>query len=516
MRQIYAAHNLQTSAATAYCLHITPRQYAINTSTANATAGEILKNKIAFVDGERIVGTMEGAKAEETQEIVLSFGTGSGSIVVTPTDDQHTISRVDILKPSNLQSSNIKDGVEIAGITGNFTHLTAGFATVSDVLSGKHFFVNGTQYQGQVLSLSDTTYYPDIDNAKVIINSRKFIIGNQRLPGLTFTNLAASNIASGVIVKIGDTDRGDSSYLSVTGTAELKKPESFPNIVLNLATGNQVVEPGDNSVYTGVTILKPQDLDENNIVVGKEIAGVTGIFSSDGTAADTDIARNKVAYVNGHRIVGTFDGFVPTGKITISNTAEINVANYATAQVVDANLNASNIAAGVTILGITGSYNNRKTEDICNISATSLDFELHTSNVFTPATNHVFNSVIVNKPAFLAAENIKQGVIIAGISGTYAGIVPSGTINITNTSLTNVSAFEYAQITDSNLDAGNIRAGFSVLGISGTFTNDATATSSDILYNKTAYVNGNLVTGSYKVANNINVLSNELTFENKD
>ena len=497
-------------------LEVYTNKKAVDTSSANATAGEILKNKTAFVNGKKITGTMESAKAEETQEIVLSFGTGSGSIVVTPTDDQHTISRVDILKPSTLQASNIKDGVEIAGITGDFTHLTAGFATVSDVLSGKHFFVNGTQYQGQILSLSDTTYYPDVNTAKIIINPRKFVMGNQRLPGLTFTNLVASNIATGVTVKVGDTDRGDSSYLSIAGTAELRKPESSPEIILNLATGNQVVEPGDNSVYSSVTILKPQDLDKNNIVVGKEIAGITGIFSSDGTAAETDIARNKVAYVNGQRIVGTFDGFVPSGKITITNTAEVNVANYATAQVVDDNLNPSNIADGVTILGITGSYDNRKPEDTCNISATDLDFSIQTSNTFNPTTNHVFNSVIINKPAFLAAENIKQGIIIAGVSGTYAGLVPSGTINITDTGLTNVSAFEYAQITDSSLDAGNIRAGTTILGISGTFTNNATATSSDILYSKTAYVNGNLVTGSYQVASNINVLSNELTFANKD
>lgn len=476
-------------------LEVYTNKKAVDTSSANATAGEILKNKTAFVNGQKITGTMESAKAEETQEIVLSFGTGSGSIIVTPTDDQHTISRVDILKPSTLQASNIKDGVEIAGITGNFTHLTAGFATVSDVLSGKHFFVNGTQYQGQILSLSDTTYYPDVNTAKVIINPRKFIIGNQRLPGLTFTNLVASNIAAGVTVKVGDTDRGDSSYLSIAGTAELRKPESSPEIILNLATGNQVVEPGDNSVYSSVTILKPQDLDENNIVVGKKIAGITGIFSSDGTAAETDIARNKVAYVNGQRIVGTFDGFVPSGKITITNTAEVNVANYATAQVVDDNLNPSNIADGVTILGITGSYDNRKPEDTCNISATDLDFSIQTSNTFNPTTNHVFNSVIINKPAFLAAENIKQGIIIAGVSGTYAGLVPSGTINITDTGLTNVSAFEYAQITDNSLDARNIKAGTIILGLSGTFTGDATATSSDILYNKTAYVNGNLVVG---------------------
>lgn len=46
----------------------------------------------------------------------------------------------------------------------------------------------------------------------------------------------------------------------------------------------------------------------------------------------------------------------PTGKKTITNTSETDVAEYATAQVVDSNLTAGNIKKDVEILGVTGTY----------------------------------------------------------------------------------------------------------------------------------------------------------------
>jgi len=45
-----------------------------------------------------------------------------------------------------------------------------------------------------------------------------------------------------------------------------------------------------------------------------------------------------------------------TGKLTITGTAEVDVTEYAAAQVVDANLIAENIKKDVTILGVTGTY----------------------------------------------------------------------------------------------------------------------------------------------------------------
>lgn len=74
---------------------------------------------------------------------------------------------------------------------------------------------------------------------------------------------------------------------------------------------------------------------------------------------------------------------------------------------------------------------------------------------------------------------------------------PSGTINITTTAKTDVSGYQYAQVQDNNLVASNIKSGVSILGINGTYTSDATATASDIKSGKTAYINGAKVTGTH-------------------
>ena len=58
------------------------------------------------------------------------------------------------------------------------------------------------------------------------------------------------------------------------------------------------------------------------------------------------------------------------------------------------------------------------------------------------------------------------------------GYITGGTINAVTSSI------------DSNIQAGNIKSGINILNIQGTFTSDANANVSDILVNKTAYVNG--------------------------
>lgn len=60
---------------------------------------------------------------------------------------------------------------------------------------------------------------------------------------------------------------------------------------------------------------------------------------------------------NGTKVTGNYDNYVlPTGNIDITNIEETDVSEYATAQIVDANLKAENIKNGVIILGITGTY----------------------------------------------------------------------------------------------------------------------------------------------------------------
>ena len=55
-------------------------------------------------------------------------------------------------------------------------------------------------------------------------------------------------------------------------------------------------------------------------------------------------------------------GITPSGKIEITNTEEINVTNYATAQIVDSNLTEENIKEGVSILGKVGTFKGGSSE----------------------------------------------------------------------------------------------------------------------------------------------------------
>ena len=64
----------------------------------------------------------------------------------------------------------------------------------------------------------------------------------------------------------------------------------------------------------------------------------------------------KAVVIDADGVETDIQGVQPTGKKEITSTAEVNVANYATAQVVDADLVAGNIKKDVDILGVVGSY----------------------------------------------------------------------------------------------------------------------------------------------------------------
>ncbi len=61
---------------------------------------------------------------------------------------------------------------------------------------------------------------------------------------------------------------------------------------------------------------------------------------------------------------------------------------------------------------------------------------------------------------------------------------------------TDVAGIEAILSTIENLSAENIKVGVTILGVTGTFTADADATAADIANGKTAYVNGVKITGT--------------------
>lgn len=71
----------------------------------------------------------------------------------------------------------------------------------------------------------------------------------------------------------------------------------------------------------------------------------------------TDVTYTGVKTIQVPKADGTKEDFInPQGNINITNTQITDVRGKATAQVVDANLVAENIAKGVSVLGITGTH----------------------------------------------------------------------------------------------------------------------------------------------------------------
>ena len=88
------------------------------------------------------------------------------------------------------------------------------------------------------------------------------------------------------------------------------------------------------------------------------MASIKTIFTNIANAIrDKKGTTEKYLPENMSAAISTIEtGITPSGKIEITNTEEINVTNYETAQVVDSNLSAENIKKDVSILGVTGTF----------------------------------------------------------------------------------------------------------------------------------------------------------------
>lgn len=89
-------------------------------------------------------------------------------------------------------------------------------------------------------------------------------------------------------------------------------------------TSNQTIASG--TYLTGTqTIMGDADLIAGNIKAGTNIFNVSGTFTSDATAAASDIVNGETAYVNGSKVTGTLVlQTVYTGSSAPSSSTGVN------------------------------------------------------------------------------------------------------------------------------------------------------------------------------------------------
>lgn len=152
----YTAHGRDGAPVTGNCT------FDADTSDADAVAAEILNTKTAYVNGQKITGSMPNR--------------GSVSGVITDKNTPYTIQNgyhdgsgsvgIDSTEAAKIIADNIKDGVSILGVTGTYTGegVTAQAKTATPYTTQQTILPDsGYDYLSQVTV--EAIYYNETDNA---------------------------------------------------------------------------------------------------------------------------------------------------------------------------------------------------------------------------------------------------------------------------------------------------------------------------------------------------------------
>ena len=372
---------------------------------------------------------------------------------------QTTLNNILNDKNTNLVPENLKAGITCLGIEGTMQEgidTSDATATASEIKLGKTAYVNGEKITG-TLGESEFMSFNTGVNTELLadLNQVRFInedIGVDNLPVI------------------------------LTKNAGLALDTTYDNVA--------------NAIG-----LTPEKLAKGNNILGVEGTAETGgIDTSDANAIANDIAQNKTAYVNGEKITGTLPLFPNSRTFTVdggvtndteNNRIQIRTINT-TKQILDNNLNmefngeyadvaeaigltAEKIVQGNTILGVEGTGEVLNTSDA---TATVNDLvEGKTAYIngekITGVIPEYKSNTELGEQYFIASKFEKtgdgSGLLISGHNsadglfraGTYLGV--------------NIGTEEQSQLAALiGLTPEKIKSGETILGITGTYTGEAT------------------------------------------
>lgn len=227
---------------------------------------------------------------------------------------------------------------------------------------------------------------------------------------------------------------------------------------LDMKDGNQTVTAPHGSFVKEITIEKPDTLIPENIKKHVIVGGVEGTFAGDEVEkiaeldfateyaeaySETDMNNFKTAENEGKYIrvmykpdflsdqytyLGYYQCVLSDGIYSLIKV-EAAVIPTKEEQIVEADedtvltkvilpkpesLISENIKKNIDIGGVSGSY----IGDGYTHTENALTF-INGETQFIPDTDRLFDKVIIRQPDNLIGENIRKGVIVAGIEGTY-------------------------------------------------------------------------------------------------
>lgn len=323
---------------------------------------------------------------------------------------------------------------------------------------------------------------------------------------------------------IGETKITDVSVGVALSEGEVQSKEVSPS------TEDIIVLPDKGfDALKSVTVKGDIDLKAENIKDGVELFGITGTYTGEPihfqskeispseTTTDVfpDAGYNGLSKVTVKGISQTYVGSkVPrvAAKTITPGTADktaIDSGSYANGTITvlgDADLKSENIKTGVNIFGIDGSYSGEG----FTLQEKSVNPTEQTQNVTADSTYNGLSKVIVNP--------ISTTYVGSGVTRVNANVITPGTSEKT-AAAANVYTNGIIKVAgDTDLTAKNIKSGVNIFGVDGSFTSNGTqssgqtiAVADDILTGKSAWAKGAEVQGS--MPNNGDV-SNTITTQN--
>ena len=465
----------------------------VDTSDADVTSQDIIKDKVAYADGQKVIGTLEEIQQGATTTEIYDAVTADETNKKLKVSKQFTTDKVyragagisldvaynEVATTTKLTPEKLVQGETVLGVTGTTIPLSSTLdatATINDIAKGQTAYVNGVKITGTL-----PAYGAIIRDAYMV---------NQ-------------------IVK----SPYDVQFFAHPGEKMIMSADSDIRITAKPSEVANAIGLTSDQILTGQTVL------------GIAGTGKSGIDTDTATAKPSDIAAGVTAVVNNTLITGTvktIEGDTDTrlnmsSAISTSGNSKIltgqaelegdtlfrdgakfsvqyNMNNYAS----QLGVSPEKVVLGHNILGVEGTGLGLDTSDA---TAKATDLALG-------ETAYVNNQKITGTLTEIATGSHRlTSETIIGMDGTDLIFTADNTIDRIvrkDVDLT-IGASQSAVAAAIGLTAPKIIQGQTILGIEGTAdvtleldTFDATAVAADLREGKTAYVAGEKITGTSK------------------
>lgn len=343
-------------------------------SDTTSLVGDVLSGKTFYASGKK-TGTMANNGAvtitPSTANQTIAVGYHNGSGVVNGDAD--------------LITANIKNGINIFGVVGNYDYEATNPITAGDVIASHVGFVNGAKITGTMVEKigSNTIFTPSTSDQAITAGRYGGALTDGKVLG--DADLVAENIKYNVNIfgVVGSYDRevvnpitasniisgkiGFVNGLKVTGTMVDKVGSAT---LITPSTVDQAIPAGR---YGGVVgdgkVIGDADLIAGNIKNNVNIFGVVGNYDYEATNPITvgDVLSGHVGFVNGVKVTGTMPNY-SSGNYSSNSCGSVstyinltipNSGYYASGVTIsydDSDFLDTNIKTGVNVLGKVGTF----------------------------------------------------------------------------------------------------------------------------------------------------------------